>query len=143
MKPILRGALCAILAAVLLFSLVSCAGTIKDEDAKNLVETFFDSLEVQDYARARECLHPESKIDVDSFVESAKEVNGIVFSAGVSVESITVTKNTVYSGSEQSTHKILSVTLLAESTERQAEIHLLKNGTGFGIYTVTLLGGQA
>ena len=124
----------------LLFTLSSCAGNISDDEARVCAEDFINALEVQNYDRAERLLHPESKIDVAYFAQMADESSNLHFAGGVTVEEITVTKTSIYSGSEQSTHKILSVTLLANGTRRVLEMHLLKNRAGFGIYTVDIKG---
>ena len=135
--------LSVLLAFALLFALASCAGNISDENAKADVTDFFNALEVQNHARAKTLLHPGSDIDVAAFAEALEASHGLRYTDGVTVEDVTVTKNTVYTGAERSTHKILSVTLLVNETRISANVHLLKDGAGYGIYRITVLGSNA
>lgn len=136
MKKLITNGLCFIALTALLLSLAACQGGIDLNDGKLCAEDFFDYIEAGDLESAKERLHPNADIDLEARLAEIEEKEKFKFSGGVDFESYT-TINT-FSGATTERGSYTELTLKANVTvdgvEAEAEVLILKDSEGFGIY---------
>lgn len=124
--------------AALLLLLTGCSGGISSDETKTHVGTFFEAVEAGDYAAAEACLHPERPADLAEYFTGMEAVIGQPFSAGVTVADYTGFRSALYDSTVGGSTYTLMMKVTVGIAEVDAEIEVVRNDAGFGIYNLSI-----
>ena len=138
MKKTVRILICAIAACACVFSLASCKGGIKGDEAKAHINEFFAAVADEDYDKAESLLHPERPADLEEFFSGVEEAKDIDFQEGIEIEKYTGFSSAFYDSTVGgSTYGLTMKTMVGEK-EVKFTIEIVKNEAGFGIYNLDI-----
>ena len=138
MKNAFKKFLMAMLVCMCALSLVSCGSGIKGDDAKALINDFFEAIVAEDYDKADSLLHPDCTADLRAFLHEAEKEKGLDFQAGIEIEKYTGFNSTVYSSNVGGSIYELSMRTIVGGKEAGFTFKIVKNETGYGIISFTL-----
>ncbi len=130
--------LTAIISCFCIFSLVSCSGGIKGDEAKAFINDFFAAIVAEDYDKAEEFLHPERPADLETFLLSVENDEDIDFQSGIEIEKYTGFSSTVYNSTVGGATYELTMRAKVGDKEVEFTIEIVKNENGYGIYNFDL-----
>ena len=129
--------LSVILAFALVITLSACSGGISGDEAKTLINDFFEAVESGDYAAAETFLHPERPADLQAFFEGIEQENNLDFST-VEIEKYTGFESALYDSTVDGSVYSLTMKLSVSGQTVKSEIEIVKNDSGYGIYNLNV-----
>ncbi len=138
MKSVFRSILIMTLACLCTLSLVSCGKGIKSDDAKALINDFFDAIVAEDYEKAESYLHPDCPAELESFFLNAEKELDIDFQEGIEIEKYTGVSSSIYDSTVDGSAFELTMRTKVGDTEVIFTIEIAKNDSGYGICNLEL-----
>ena len=128
---------CLLAIVVLTLSLSACSGGIDGDTAREHVNDFFGAVKEDDYEKAETFLHPERSKDIGEFFEKIEQEEEIDFS---NIKSIKYTgfTSSFYDSSIDGSAYTLNAVLTVGSKQVEAEVEIVQNDKGFGIYNLDI-----
>ena len=127
------------MAVILVFSFVfmfsGCKGRIDRNDAKTRINSFFDTVEEENYELAPTYLHPDLKVDLANFFKNLKEQENIDFASGVEIVKYTGFTYSYYQSTVSGSSYGLDLLVSVGGTKISMNIETVKNSSGYGIYS--------
>ncbi len=125
------------LAFIFIVSLCACSGGISGDEAKSHINGFFEKVSCDDYEAAEEFLHPERPADLQEFFEALENEKNVDFSS-INIEKYIGLKSSWYDSSVGGSTYSLTMKIAASDKIIQAEIKIVKNDNGYGIYNLDI-----
>ena len=126
-----------LISLVMVLFLSACSGGIKNDDAKEHVNGFFDAVKSEDYELASTFLHPERPTDLKTFFDSLKSQENLDFS-NIEIEKYTGFSSSLYDSTVNGAAYSLNMTAIVSEKDIQIEIEIVKNDNGYGIYNFNI-----
>ena len=138
MKKLLRNILFFSLALLCAASLASCGNAIKKDEAKAVVNDFFNAIVAEDYKTAKGLLHPDRPADLETFFQNVEQREGVDFQSGIEIKKYTGFSSSVYDSTVGgSRYELTMRTTVGEDTVTFT-VEVVKNENGYGIYNLDL-----
>lgn len=133
--------ICILTAIAITLALCACSGGISGDEAKDYVEDFFDAVEEAaedgDFEIAESFLHPDCPAEIEAFVEAVSEDKGVDFSS-IEIVKYTGFSASYYDSRVDGSRYGLSMQLSISGESAKAEIELVNNDKGYGIYNFNI-----
>lgn len=129
----------AIMVVLITVLMVGCSGGIKGDEAKAHIRDFFDAIESEDYEQAEALLHAEYFLDLEEYLVSMEETHRLDFQAGIEIEKYTGASSSYYHSKVDGSTYTLQMDILVGEREMEAEIEIVNNDSGYGIYNLSLI----
>ncbi len=126
-----------LLAFICAFLLSACSNTISGDEAKSHINGFFEKIESEDYKAAEEFLHPDRPAELQLFFETLEKENNVDFSS-INIEKYTGFKSSMYESSVDGSSYSLTMEISVSNKIIEAEIEIVKNDNGYGIYNLDI-----
>lgn len=138
MKDLLKKALAIIIMSLCIISLASCKSGIKGDEAKALINDFFDAIVDEDYDKAESLLHPDRPADLETFLLNVEKEEDIDFQSGIKIEKYTGFSTSLYDSTvDGSTYELTMRTKVGDK-KVTFTIEIVSNEKGYGIYNFDL-----
>jgi hypothetical protein len=139
MKIIIKLVSLILVCFMLLPLLVSCG--IDLSDGKDHVKGFFAAISDEDFEKAEEFLHPKMELEVElkTLFEGMENTWDVELENGITVEKFTGFKTTVHSTEVDGSILTLSMNLTIDSKSTTADVTMVENDDGFGIYSINII----
>lgn len=124
-----------LIALVLTFVLSGCSDGIKEDEAKEQINLFFDAIEQEDYEAAEALLHPDRQASLSELIIALETGLGIDFQEGIDIDKYTGFSSALYDTSVKGATYELDMIVLVGDIEMDISVQLVRNDNGFGIYT--------
>jgi len=125
-----------LIAIVLLFS--SCAGGIKGDEAKALINDFFEAVEKGAYGKAETSyVHPDYPIRLMTYIETLEDRYDLDFS-DITIQKYTNISAAYYDSDIGGSSYGLTMDTLISGKKVSVEICIIKNDSGYGISSFTV-----
>lgn len=133
--------ICILTAIAITLALCACSGGISGDEAKDYVEDFFDAVEEaaedNDYVIAESFLHPDCPADIEDFIKSVSLAQKVDFS-DIEIENYTGFSSSYYDSRVGGSRYSLSMKISVSEKIANAEIEIINNDKGYGIYNVDI-----
>ncbi len=124
-----------LLAVLLMFGLFGCFGNrIGEDEAKTLVNSFFEAIEAEDYEKADMYLHPERPAPLKEFFEAVGADKSLSFASGIKVEQYTKLSSSLYDSTVKGSTYTLDMQTMVGDAALDIFIEIVRNDNGYGIY---------
>lgn len=125
---------------IMVFSLCSCKGGISGKEAKAATNEFLTAIESGDYEKAAELSHPDTYSTADtikSFIEAISDARKLDFT-DIEIEKYTGISSSYYNSDVKGARYELEMDLLISGVKVEAEIEVVRNSNGYGVYDFEL-----
>lgn len=128
-----------LIALILIFVLSGCSDGIKEGEAKEQINLFFDAIEQEDYEAAEELLHPDRQSSISELIIALEAGLGLDFQEGMEIDEYTGFSSALYDTSVKGSTYALDMIVSVGDVKLDISIQLVRNDKGFGIYTHTFV----
>lgn len=128
-----------LLLAVMVLSLAGCAGGVDKQQADTDMESFFQAVATGDYAAAQNLMHPSIPDDLAAFFDGLEAQNpALDFQNGLTWEREKNIQYSWYDSNVGGSQYVRSFRLQAGDVTLRAEIVVVSNENGYGIYSLNM-----
>ena len=128
-----------LLLAVMVLSLAGCQGGVDMEQADKDMEAFFQAVAAGDFAAAQSLMHPSITDDLQAFFDGLEDQNSALdFQNGLTWEREMNFRYSYYHSNVGGSQYIRSYLLQAGNVTLRAEIAIVSNEAGYGIYSLNI-----
>ena len=131
-KTVIKIASLILICCMLALSLVSCG--ISMSEGKSHVEGFLAAISDEDFEKAATYMHPDVPADVKAVFEELETKWSIDLKNGVTVEKYTGFQSSLHNSEVDGSVLSFSMKLKLDTATAAAEVILVENDSGFGIY---------
>lgn len=129
--------LLTLMALVLAFSLVGCANRVKKDEAKEQVNAFIDNVRAGNFEGAKEYLHPERPLDIETYFARKELEYGVDFQSGIEITR-TDYSSAMYESEVDGGEYELEMNIIVSGVALEMNIDVVRNDNGFGIYSIDI-----
>lgn len=126
------------LCVICTFSLISCSGGIKGEEAKAFINDFFDAVAAEDYDKSEGFLHPERPADLEKFLSYVENEENVDFQEGIEIEKYAGVSSSLYDSTVDGSTYELTIRTKVGDKKVTFTIEIVKNEAGYGIYNLDI-----
>ena len=128
-----------LLLAVMVLSLAGCAGGVDTDQADKDMEAFFQAVAVGDFAAAQSLMHPSVTEDMQAFFDGLEKQNSALdFQNGLTWQREMNFQYSYYHSDVGGSQYIRTYRLQAGDVTLRAEIAIVSNDAGYGIYSLNI-----
>jgi len=138
MRSMMKKVVLTVLACLLVCCAVSCGNAIKGDEAKAVINDFFDAVVAEDYDKAEELLHPSRPVDMEAFFLQVEQEESMDFQEGIEIERYTGFSTSWYDSSVDGSRYELSMRAKVGDNTVSFTVEIVRNEDGYGIYNVVI-----
>ena len=128
-----------LLLLIMVLTLAGCQGGVDTEQADKDIDAFFQAVGTGDFATAQTHMHPSTKDDLQAFFNDLETQNSALdFQDGLTWEREMNIEYSLYHSSVDGSRYVRSFRLHAGDVALRAEITIVSNEAGYGIYSLNI-----